>query len=63
MSDNINFDQYLVKAIEPASGEQVAFVCANLNAAHAKCAELRMSRFQDVIISLARSSEEQTSAT
>ena len=45
--------RYHVRATDPSSGEQVAFVCSNMDLAHAKAAELRMRRYRDVIMSLA----------
>jgi hypothetical protein len=49
--------QYYVRATDPTSGDQVAFACIDMATANAKAAELRMSRHQDVIMSVARPSE------
>ena len=62
MSDDADTTQYYVKATDPTNGAQVAFACANLAIANAKAAELRMCPYQDVIISLAKPPEEETSA-
>jgi hypothetical protein len=56
MTDDADTTQYYVRATDPTNGEQVSFACANLAIANAKAAELRMSRFQDVIMSLAKTS-------
>ena len=43
--------QYYVRAIDPSSGEVVAFACPDMAMANAKVAELRMSRYQEVVMS------------
>ena len=58
-----NPTRYYVKATEPSRDEQVVFACPNLAGANAKAAELRMSRYQDVIMSVAKPPEEETSAS
>jgi hypothetical protein len=62
MTDNTDATQYYVRATDPTNGEQVCFARANLAMANAKVAELRMSRYQEVIISLAMPPDEGTSA-
>ena len=52
-----NESQYYVRATEPKSDEQVAFICSSLAAANAKAAELRMGGYKDVVISVAKSAE------
>jgi len=61
MTDDANPTQYYVKATDPSRDEQVVFPCPNLAMADAKLAELRMSRYRDVIISLDRPSEPEAS--
>ena len=63
MTDDANPTQYYVRATDPSRNEQVVFACPNLAAANAKAAELRMSRYQDVIISLDKPPEDQASAS
>lgn len=48
---------YYVKATDPTSGKQITFVCPDLAIANAKTSELRMSRYRDVIVSVAKPSE------
>ena len=57
-----NPTQYYVRATDPSRNEQVVFACPNLAAANAKAAELRMSRYQDVIISLDKPPDGEASA-
>jgi hypothetical protein len=42
--------QYYVRAIDPSSGEVVAFACPDMAMANAKVAELR-GRYQEVVMS------------
>jgi hypothetical protein len=63
MTNDPETAQYYVRAIDPTNDEQIAFGCLNLAAANAKAAELRMSRYRDVIISIAKPSEDETSTT
>ena len=62
MTDNANPTQYYVKATDPSRDEQVVFACPNLAVANAKAAELQMSRYLDVIISLDKPPEDKASA-
>jgi hypothetical protein len=39
------------------NNEQIAFECVGLGVANAKAAELRMGRYKDVVVSLAKPSE------
>jgi hypothetical protein len=48
---------YNVRGTDLTSNEQIAFECVGLAAANAKAAELRMGRYRDVIMSLAKASE------
>ena len=48
---------YYVRGTDPTNHEQIAFECVGLAVANAKAAELRMGRYKDVILSLAKSSE------
>jgi hypothetical protein len=63
MTHDANTTQYYVRATDPTNGEQGCFACASLAMANAKAAELRMSRYQDVIISLDKPPEDETSAS
>jgi hypothetical protein len=54
--------QYYVRATEPKGEEQIAFLCSGLAAANAKAAELRMGGCKDVVISVAKPAEDQTSS-
>jgi hypothetical protein len=47
-------NHYYVRAIHPTTGEQVGFGQLTLMAASAKAAELRMSRYRDVVISISQ---------
>jgi hypothetical protein len=58
-----NPTQYYVKATDPSRDELVVFACPNLAAANAKAAELRMSRYRDVIVSLDKPPEDQASVS
>jgi len=57
MTDDADKTEYYVRATDPTSGEQIAFTCADLAIANAKAAELRMSRYRDVVISVAKPPE------
>jgi hypothetical protein len=57
MASDAETTEYYVKATDPTSGEQIAFVCRDLAIANAKAAELRMNRYRDVIISVAKPPE------
>ena len=59
MTNDADEAQYYVRATDPSCEGQVLFAYANLTAANAKAAELRMSRHQDVIISLDKPPEDQ----
>jgi hypothetical protein len=61
MANDADTNQYYVRATDPTSGEQIAFACPDLAIANAKSAELRMSRYRDVIISVAKPPEDETS--
>jgi len=63
MTDDTNPTQYYVRATDSSRDEQVVFVCPDLAMANAKAAELRMSRYRDVIISLDKPPEDETSAS
>ena len=52
--------QYYVRATDPKSDEQVAFLCSSLAVANAKAAELRMGGYKDVVISIAKPAEDDT---
>ena len=57
MSNDTETTHYYVRGTDPTNNEQIAFECVGLAAANAKAAELRMGRYKDVILSLAKSSE------
>jgi hypothetical protein len=61
MTNEPETTQYYVRATDPTNDEQIAFRCLDLAVANAKAAELRMSRYRDVIISIAKPSEDETS--
>ena len=63
MKDDPNPTQYYVRATDPSRDEQVVFACPNLAAANAKAAELRMSRYRDVIVSLDKPPQDEASST
>jgi hypothetical protein len=54
-------NRYHVRASDPKNDEQVAFGCASLAGANAKAAELRMSGYREVVISIARPAEDEMS--
>jgi hypothetical protein len=60
MSNDTVSTRYYVRATGPTNKEQIAFECVTLAAANAKAAELRMSRHRDVIVSVAKPSEDNT---
>ena len=62
MSNDPGTTRYYLRATDPTNNEQ-AFECLGLAAANAKAAELRMGRYKDVILSLAKSSEGDEPAT
>jgi hypothetical protein len=43
---------YYVRATDPASHEQIRSECVGFARAHAKAAELRMSGYKDVVMSI-----------
>jgi len=51
---------YHVRATFPASNEQVTFVCVGLAMASAKAAELRMNGYRDVVMSIAKVDDNET---
>ena len=55
--------RYYVRATNPENGEQIAFECIGLALANAKAAELRMARFRDVVMSVAKASEDDGATT
>jgi hypothetical protein len=57
MSNDPETTRYYLRATDPTNNEQIAFECVGLAVANAKAAELRMGRYKDVIMSLAKSSE------
>jgi len=63
MTDDANLAQYYVRATDPSRDEEVVFACPSLAIANAKAAELRMSRYRDVIVSLDKPPEDEASAS
>ena len=57
MSNDPETTRYYLRATDPTNNEQIAFECVGFAAAHAKAAELRMGRYKDVVMSLAKPSE------
>jgi hypothetical protein len=58
MANDPDATRYYVRATNPANNEQIVFECVGLAAAHAKAAELRMGRFKDVVMSVAKASQD-----
>jgi len=48
---------YYVRATDPASNEQIRSECVGFARAHAKAAELRMSGYSDVVMSIERAND------
>jgi hypothetical protein len=57
MSNDPETTRYYLRATDPTNNEQIAFECVGLAVANAKAAELRMSRYRDVVMSLGKPSE------
>jgi hypothetical protein len=57
MANDPETTRYYLRATDPTNNEQIAFECVGLAAANAKAAELRMGRYKDVVMSLAKPSE------
>jgi hypothetical protein len=53
MSADVVASTFYVRATDPTTGEHTAYECVGLVQAHAKAAELRMSGYKDVILSIA----------
>ena len=49
---------YHVRGTDPTSGEQVTFECVGFAMAHAKAAELRMSGYRDVVMSIPNANDD-----
>ena len=60
MTDDPRPSQYFVRATHPVTSEQVGFGQLTLAAATAKAAELRMSGYRDVIMSISDQPPETT---
>jgi hypothetical protein len=58
MSNDPETTRYYLRATDPTNNEQIAFECVGLAVANAKAAELRMGCYKDVVLSLAKSSED-----
>jgi hypothetical protein len=63
MTDDANPTQYYVRATDPSREERVVLACPSLAIANAKAAELRMSRYRDVIISVDKPPEDEASVS
>jgi hypothetical protein len=57
MSNDPETTRYYLRATDHTNSEQIAFECVGLAVANAKVAELRMGRYKDVVMSLAKPSE------
>ncbi len=57
MSDDQDIKRYYIRATNPANNDQVAFECPSLAIANAKAAELRMSGYKDVVMSVKHATE------
>lgn len=53
MSADVVTSTFYIRATDPATGEHTAYECVGLVQAHAKAAELRMSGYKDVVLSIA----------
>jgi hypothetical protein len=53
---------YYVRGTDPTTDEQVTYECAGFAMAHAKSAELRMSGYKDVILSIRNANDNGTAA-
>jgi hypothetical protein len=53
---------YYVRATDPASNEQTVYECVGFAMAHAKAAELRMSGYRDVVMSIRNANDNETAA-
>jgi hypothetical protein len=51
---------YHVRATDRAGTEPIAFECVGIAMAHAKAAELRMSGYNDVVMSIAKADDNRT---
>ena len=51
---------YYVRATDPASNEQITSECIGFAMAHAKAAQLRMSGYRDVVISIPKANDNET---
>ena len=63
MTNDADETHYYVRATDPSRDEQVVFACPNLATANAKAAELRMSRYRDVIVSLDKPPKDEASVS
>ena len=63
MSNDTETTRYYLRATDPTNNEQIAFECGGLAVANAKAAELRMGRYKDVILSLAKKLSERDEPT
>jgi hypothetical protein len=52
MTDELGPNYYFVRATDPTTGKQVGFEQLTFTAAGAKAAELRMSGYKDVVLSI-----------
>jgi hypothetical protein len=57
MSNDPETTRNNLRATDPTTDEQIAFECMGLAVANAKAAELRMGRYKDVVMSLAKPPE------
>jgi hypothetical protein len=51
-----------VRATDPTNNEQVAYECVGYPTAHAKAAELRMSGYKDVVMSVPNVNDNETAS-
>src|SRR4029450_13817162 len=62
MPDVSEAPPYYVRATDPASNEQTVYECVGFAMAHAKAAELRMSGYRDVVMSIRNAKDKKTAA-
>ena len=60
MADGNETTTFSVRATDPTNNEQIACACVGLPMAHAKTAELRMSGFSDVVMSIPEANDNET---
>ena len=57
MADRSEAIPFVVRATDPASNQQIGFECVGFAMAHAKTAQLRMSGYKDVVMSMVNAND------